>query len=385
MEKQQYSLPDINWLLSFPTEEVMNYWIEHDILDLPWLLGHIMLCRTLVFQMAKALPKSIDFDMDTALSLTIVYHATRQAADYGKAWKHPDPLVNEFMKTRGDMDYALNQAIEHWFTVAITQWVWNYRINPNSREAWYFPHESLMKNWDIFWTEAIPMLTSWLVAWSITKTSIRFQDLRDRRSAEIGKLELPFWQKKISEWKDISLPRPIVDIALKDVVMKYTSEADIIDWIREGSVTNEIMWKWILDGYEEWANMVIFEYCKVAKIDDFYKFLEYWVDTVGDYRPEKKKEIKDSCEKMIGRPLNKDEFIPYIEWIDLIFKHIWWIRVDTTNEIYRQKLIRIMSNIERTVWLLSKEKINKVWWRVHSGKQNKDISSLHETSVARDV
>ncbi len=72
-----------------------------------------MLCRVLVFQMAKALPKSIDFDMDTALSLTTIYHATRQAADYGRLGRHSDPLVNELMKTRGEMDYALNQAIEH--------------------------------------------------------------------------------------------------------------------------------------------------------------------------------------------------------------------------------------------------------------------------------
>lgn len=369
MNKQQYSLPEINWLLSFPTEEVMKYGIEHDILDSPWLLAHIMLCRTLVFQIAKALPKNIDFDMDTALSLTTVYHATRQAADYGKAGKHPDPLVNEFMKTRWDMDFAMNQAIEHWFTPAINHWIWDYRINPNSREAWYFPHESLMKNGEINWTEAIPMLTSWLVAWPMTKISIRFQDLRDRRSAEIGKLELPFWQKKISEWKDVVLPRPIVDIALKDAVMKYTREEDIITWIRNGSVTNEIMWKWILDGYEEWANMVISEYCKVAKIDDFYKFLEHWVDAIGDYRPEKKKEIKDSYEKMIGRPLGTDEFIPYIEWLNLIFKRIWWIKVDTTKEIYRKKFIRTMSSIERSLSMLSKEKTTKQWSQISMQKQ----------------
>lgn len=354
MNKQQYSLPEINWILSFPAEEVMKYGIEHDILDSPWLLAHIILCRILVFQMAKALPKSIDFDMDTALSLTTVYHATRQAADYGKVWKHPDPLVNEFMKTRWDMDYAFNQAIEHWFTPAITHWVWDYRINPNSREAWYFPHESLMKNGEINWTEAIPMLTSWLVAWPMTKTSIRFQDLRDRRSAEIGKLELPFWQKKISEWKDVVLPRPIVDIALKDAVMKYTREEDIIAWIRTGSVTNEIMWKWILDGYEEWANMVISEYARLAKIDDFYKFLEKWIDTIWESSPEKKKIIRSEFEQMLGRPLGQGEFIPYIDWFELLIKRIRWLKSKHTIEVYRWKVSRSMKNIWKVVKTLSK-------------------------------
>jgi hypothetical protein len=379
MNKQPYSLPDINGLLSLPTEEVMKYGIEHDILDSPWLLAHIILCRILVFQMAKALPKNIDFDMDTALSLTTVYHATRQAADYGKAWKHPDSLVNEFMKTRGDMDYALNQAIEHWFTVAITQWVWNYRINPNSREAWYFPHESLMKNSKINWTEAIPMLTSWLVVWPMTKTSIRFQDLRDRRSGEIGKLELPFWQKKISEWEDIALPQPIIDTAILDKTMSYKSEGDIVDGIRNGSVTNEVMWRWILDGYEQWANTVISEYCRIAKIDDFYKYLEYGVDTVGDYRSEKKTEIKKSFEKLIGRSLAQDEFIPYVEWLDLVFKRIWWLKVSNTKELYRQKLTRTMENIERTISFLSKEKVVKNWIQNHGAIQSiKSSQIIHE-------
>ncbi len=379
MKKQQYSLPEISGLLSFPTEEVMRYGIKHDILNSSWLLAHIMLCRVLVFQMAKALPKSIDFDMDTALSLTTIYHATRQAADYGRLGRHSDPLVNELMKTRGEMDYALNQAIEHWFTVTITQWIRNYRVNPSSREAWYFPHESMVRNGTINWTEAISILTSWLVAWPITRASIRFQDLRDRRSGEIGKLELPFWQKKVSEWENITLPQPIIDTATQDKTMNYTSEADIVDGIQDGSVTNEIMWKWILDGYEEWANNVISEYCKIAKIDDFYKYLEHWVDAIGEFRSEKKMEIRKSFEKLIGRSLTQDEFIPYVEWLDLVFKRIWWLKVSNTKELYRKKFIRTMWNIKRTQSLLSKEKVVKNWTQNHEAIQSiKSSQVIHE-------
>jgi hypothetical protein len=358
MKKQHYSLPEINWLISFPTEEVMMFWIEHDILDSPWLLAHVMLCRALVFHMAKAISKNTYFDIDIALSLTTVYHATRQAADYGKLGKHHDPIVNEFMRTRWDMDYALNQAVEHWFSPAITYWVWNYRINPNSRESGYFPNESLMKEGNINWTEAIPMLTSWLVAWAITKVSIRFQDLRDRRSWEIGKLELPFWKNKILEWKKISLPKPITDIAIKDKTLHFKSEDDIIAWIQDWSVTNEILWKWILDWYEEWANMVIAEYCKICKINDFYKFLESGMDTIWDGRIDKKNDIKKSFERLLGRPITKDEFIPYVDWLDLVFNRIAWLKVDATRAIYQKKLIRIMSNIERVTTLLSKESIS---------------------------
>ena len=61
---------------------------------------HILLGRIVVFQMAKALPKDSDFDIDTAMSLTTEYHATRQSADYGKSGKHSDPKVNEFMQNR---------------------------------------------------------------------------------------------------------------------------------------------------------------------------------------------------------------------------------------------------------------------------------------------
>jgi hypothetical protein len=40
----------------------------------------------------------------------------------------------------------------------------HYLINPAYRESGYFPHETLQKNGQINWTEAIPMLTSWLIA-----------------------------------------------------------------------------------------------------------------------------------------------------------------------------------------------------------------------------
>lgn len=77
---------------------------------------HIILGRILVFQMAKALPSGTEFDIDTALSLTTVYHATRQAADLGRLGKHTNPEVNKFMEGRLDMDYALDQAKKHAFS-----------------------------------------------------------------------------------------------------------------------------------------------------------------------------------------------------------------------------------------------------------------------------
>ena len=54
----------------------------------------------------------------------------------------------------------------------------------------------------------------------------RFDDLRSRRSAEIGKLELPYWKMKIDANEEVSLPQPIVDIATREGV--YNDEADII-------------------------------------------------------------------------------------------------------------------------------------------------------------
>ena len=100
MDQQQYSLPELGRLLSFPTKEIMGYGLDHSLIESPGLLMHIVLGRILVFQLAKNLPKDIDFDIDTAMSLTTVYHATRQSADDGKAGRHIDPKVNEFMQNR---------------------------------------------------------------------------------------------------------------------------------------------------------------------------------------------------------------------------------------------------------------------------------------------
>lgn len=355
MDRQQYSLPEINWLLSFPTEEIMKYWLEHDLLDSPGLLMHIVLGRILVFQLAKWLPKDTEFDIDTALSLTTVYHATRQSADYGKAWKHPDANVNEFMKIHGDMEYALQQAETHWLNSLVVHGIRNYIINPQFRENGYFPHETLEKNGKINWTEALPMLTSWLVAGVITHTNKRFQDLRDRRSWEIGKLELPYWYEQIRSWKFVTLPEPIVAIALKESESEYKSEQDIIEGIRNQKVTNEIMGQWILDGYEEWANHIIVEYGKLTGIQDFYGFLEDWVDTLWWEQQEKKEKIKNAFEKMIGRKLAEDEFIPYIDGIDMLFRRIEWLKVEWTRALFQEKIRRNMENIERVTQMLEKK------------------------------
>jgi hypothetical protein len=352
MQKLEYSLPPINGLLSFPTEEIMQYWLNENLLDSPGLLMHIILGRILVFQLAKALPKNIDFDLDTALSLTTIYHATRQNADYGKSGIHIDSQINEFMKFHGDMDYALLRAREKWLSSAVIKGISDYLITPKTRENWYFPHETLQKEGKINWTETIPMLTSWLVVGVITRIDKRFNDLRARRSAEIGKLELPYWKAKIDAGESISLPKPIVDIALKDE--NYTSEADIISWIGSWIITDAVMGKWILDGYEEWANEAIAEYSKLIWVDDFYAFLEKEMDTLWDAEVEKKAKIKQEFELMLGRPLKDWEFIPYIEGIDLLYKRIRWLKADSTRKVYREKIERSMRNISRVVEKLGK-------------------------------
>lgn len=328
----------------------MKYGLEHNLLDSPGLLAHIILGRILVFHLAKWLPKNIDFDLDTALSLTTVYHATRQSADYGKAGKHLDQAVNEYMKDHHDMDYALKMAQEQLLSAPIIQGIQDFLINPSVRK-WkdYFPHETLESGGKIKWTEALPMLTSWIVAGVVTRTDKRFHDLRTRRSAEIGKLELPHWQEQIQLWKFVQLPQPIIDIAIKDWNFEFQSEQDIIEAIDNRKVTNEIMGKWILDGYEEWANHVVEEYCNLADIDDFYMFLEKWIDTLWTGQWEKKEQIKKSFEKMLGRPLTADEFIPYIEGIDLLWKRIAGLKSELTREVFRGKVRRNMEQISRVM------------------------------------
>lgn len=354
MEIQQYSLPEINWLLSFPTEEVMRYWLNHEILDSPGLLMHIILGRILVFQMAKALPSGTEFDIDTALSLTTVYHATRQAADLGRLGKHTNPEVNKFMEGRLDMDYALDQAKKHAFSPWVIQWIQDYLINPDFRNQWYFPHETLAKDGKINWTEAIPMLTSWLIAGAMTQTSKRFQDLRDRRSEEIGVIELQYWKHKIENGEKIDLPAPIVKTALADISMNYVDEVSIIQWIKNGEVTDKKMGEWILNGFEEWTNNVLWEYARLAWIDDLYEFLEKWIDTIWESSPEKKKIIRNEFEQMLGRPLGQGEFIPYIDWFELLIKRIRWLKSEHTREVYRWKVSRSMKNIWKVVKTLSK-------------------------------
>lgn len=353
MEQQQYSLPPIGWLLSFPTPEIMTYWLDQSLLDSPGLPMHIMLGRMTATAMWNALPQDVDFDIDTAQSLTTVYHATRQAADYGKTGKHPDSEVNEFMQTHGDMEYALMQAEKNWLSPAIIHGIKDYIINPAYRESGYFPHETLQKGGKINWTEAIPMLTSWLIAWVLTRTDKRFDDLRARRSAEIGKLELPYWKAKIDADEEVSLPKPIVDVALRDG--NYTDESAIIAWIRSWEITNTIMGKWILDGYEEWANSAIAEYSKLVWVDDFYAFLEKEMDTLWDGESEKKVKIKQEFELMLGRTLQEWEFIPYVEGIDLLFKRMRGLKTRETQEVYTVRVERLMRNIDTVVRRLAKK------------------------------
>jgi hypothetical protein len=43
---------------------------------------HTFLCRILTLYLSKNLPNDIEIDLDLALSLTTIYHFSRQEADY---------------------------------------------------------------------------------------------------------------------------------------------------------------------------------------------------------------------------------------------------------------------------------------------------------------
>lgn len=48
---------------------------------------------------------------------------------------------------------------------------------------------------------------------------------------------------------------------------------------------------------------------------------------------------------MLGRPLTADEFIPYIEGIDLLWKRIAGLKSELTREVFRGKVRRNMEQI----------------------------------------
>lgn len=338
----KYSLPDFYWF-SFPTKDIINFWLEHNLVDSPWLLMHTFLCRILTLYLSKNLPNDIEIDLDLALSLTTIYHFSRQEADYWKIWKSKDEETNKFMEQNSDIDYAIFEAMKYWFDESIIEWTKHFIINPKTREN-YFPNETLETNWNINWTRAIPMLASWLTTWSIINTKKRFDDLKNRRSWEIWKLELDNIKEKLNSWINIWIPKQILDVAIRENNFDVKSENELLDLIKSWEITNEIMWLWILLWYEEYANKIINEYCKLCGIDDFYSFLTEWLCLVKD--EEEKNKIKLEFEKYLNRPLQEDEIIPYLPWIELVFKRLSFLKIKEFREKYKNRIIKILKNLE---------------------------------------
>lgn len=57
MQKLEYSLPPISGILSFPSEEIMQYALQHNLLDSSGLPMHILLGRMIVYQMGSHIPQ----------------------------------------------------------------------------------------------------------------------------------------------------------------------------------------------------------------------------------------------------------------------------------------------------------------------------------------
>ncbi len=247
------------------------------------------------------------------------------------------------MKQNSDIDYAIFKAIKYWFNESIIEWTKSFVINPKTREN-YFPNETLETNWNINWTRAIPMLASWLTTWSIINTKKRFDDLKNRRSWEIWKLELNNIKEKLNSWINISIPKQILDIAIRENNFDIKTEKELINLIKSWIITDEIMWLWILIWYEEYANKIINNYCNLCGIDDFYSYIKEWLCLIKD--EEKKNKIKLEFEKYLNRPLQEDEIIPYFPWIELVFKRLSFLKIKEFREKYKNKIIKILKNLE---------------------------------------
>jgi hypothetical protein len=344
MEKQQYSLPPIADFLSLPWQKLMDHALKNRLMDSPWLLLHSLLCRIITYTLAKQLP-SEKVDVDTLLSLGLVSHSTRLIAEEGIQWIHPDPAMNEYMQNHSNIDFAYQDAISEWFSSEIIEWIQHFTGNPRTRMG-YFPHETMMNGGAINWTEALYQIASWSIAWWITTLDMRFDDLRARRSIDIWKLELDYIKEQIRMEGAYIVPEPIVRAAWISLGQDITSDT-LKDMIQEewSIIDDKKLWEWMLNSYEEWADMVRKKYCEMVWVDDFDVFLREQMDAVSD--PEMKLKIHSSFESAIWRKLRDDEFFPAMPGIDLIYKRIWAMKMEWTKERARKNVERLMMNIDR--------------------------------------
>jgi len=86
MDKNRYSLkPIADDKLPLPTEELMQYGIENDVLESPGLMMHVVLSRIVTLAMIKKIQEHGEpIREDVAMVLNTAYHATRQKADFGR-------------------------------------------------------------------------------------------------------------------------------------------------------------------------------------------------------------------------------------------------------------------------------------------------------------
>lgn len=331
---------------------MMKFWLEHNLIESPWLLMHTFLCRIITLFLCKKLEENsnVKLDIDLALSLATIYHFTRQEADYWKSWNSKDNNINIFMKNHWDMEFAIERAKEYWLNNDIINWIGSYIINPSERKS-YFPNESLENNWNIDWNKSIPMISSWLVAWAISNTTNRFQDLKNRRSWEIWKLELDFINSNLLVNNNIQIAQSILEKAM-DSDLKIENNQELINLIKKWLISNELIWIWILNWYEKWTNKVINMYCEICGIDDFYVFLKKWLNTVNNKNNEKI--IDEEFEKFLWRKLESYEFIPHLQWIELVFKRISKLKLEKNSNNYKRKISHILTNINQVVRRIKK-------------------------------
>lgn len=335
-----------------PKQDIINFWLEHSLTDSPWLLMHIFLSRILIITLSEKIPKNVDFDLDTAMNLATVYHSSRQEADYWKMWISKNQETNKFMQDNWDMDYALEEVKKSNFDSKIVNWIQNYIITPKNRVK-YFPHDSLEKDWEMNITESIAMLASWLIAWVITNTDKRFDDLIERRNWEIWKLELDYIKNEIkysNENEDL-ISQSIFEIASKDNRFNIKTKKDIIKLIKESKINNEIIWEWILNWYKDYANKIIQKYCEITWVKDFYWNLKDSIDIIDDKNYKEK--IKKTYEKFLWRELKQDEMIPYIPWVELAFKRLALLKTKETKDIYKKRIEKILEESEKVIRHLS--------------------------------
>lgn len=346
MNPQTYSLTPIADYLSLPGQELMDHALKNRLTESPGLLLHSLLCRIVAYALAKHLPEAT-VDIDILLSLGLVSHSTRIIAEEWIKGIHPNPEINQYMQTHSNIDFAHRDAMNEWFSEWIIQGIQHFTGNPKTRTG-YFPHETMiLDNGEINWTETLYQIASWSIAGGITTLDKRFDDLRARRSEDIGKLELDYIREKMNCWGgEYMVPQPILDEAGKDlwsVVDNKTFQSMLM--AENSQYDSKKIWTLMLNSYQTWADSVRKQYCGIVWIDNFDIFLQQQVDTVQD--PALYTRIKLSFESAIGRPLRDDEFFPTIPGIEMIYKRIWTMKVDETRERATARMVKLMWNIDR--------------------------------------